>query len=82
MREDLALSGQRKSLGLERGAFVIRYSAAEDEAFPPKIEVLVPSGREDYINPILHPDCEKLCCGGQAMELWCRFLTKQSYSLR
>jgi hypothetical protein len=48
--------GQQKSVNLDRGIFIVRYSAAEDEAFPPKVTIGLGQGSEASVVPILHPD--------------------------
>jgi hypothetical protein len=51
-------SGLQKSVDLDRGIFIIRYSAAEDEAYPPKVTVASAPGSDAAILPIVHPDEE------------------------
>jgi hypothetical protein len=46
----------RKSIDLDRGVFIVRYSTAEDEAFPPKVTIASAPGSDAAILPILHPD--------------------------
>jgi hypothetical protein len=48
--------GQQKSVNLDRGTFIVRYSAAEDEAFPPKVTIGSGRGSDTTVIPILHPD--------------------------
>src|SRR3979409_2058214 len=56
MEDQPAHSGQGKTVDLDRGIFIVRYSTAEDEAFPPKVKISAAPGNNDCINPILHPD--------------------------
>src|SRR5262249_3444510 len=56
MEDNPAHSGQQKTVDLDRGIFIVRYSAAEDEAFPPKVKVAPAPGSDDSIIPVLHPD--------------------------
>jgi hypothetical protein len=56
MEEQTNDLGLQKSVGLERGIFIVRYSAAEDEAFPPKVTVGSGPGSEATVVPILHPE--------------------------
>src|SRR5262245_2155853 len=56
MEDHSAQSGQRKTVDLDRGIFIVRYATAEDEAFPPKVKVAAAPGSDDTISPILHPD--------------------------
>jgi hypothetical protein len=48
--------GQQKSVNLDQGIFIVRYSAAEDEAFPPKVTIGSGRGSDASVVPILHPD--------------------------
>jgi hypothetical protein len=56
MEEQASDLGLQKSVSLERGIFVVRYSAAEDEAFPPKVTIGSGPGSAASVVPILHPD--------------------------
>jgi hypothetical protein len=56
MEDNPALLGQKKTVDLDRGVFIVRYSGAEDEAFPPKVKIAVAPGSDESLNPILHPD--------------------------
>jgi hypothetical protein len=56
MEEQTGDLGLQKSVSLERGIFIVRYSAAEDEAFPPKVTVGSGPGSEATVVPILHPE--------------------------
>jgi hypothetical protein len=56
MEDHSAQSGQRKTVDLDRGIFIVRYATAEDEAFPPKVKVTAAPGSDDAISAILHPD--------------------------
>jgi hypothetical protein len=47
---------QRKIANIDRGLFLVRYAAAEDEARPPKVKVSVDPSRDNDILLILHPD--------------------------
>jgi len=47
---------QRKIANINRGLFLIRYAAAEDEARPPKVKVSVDAKHENDILLVLHPD--------------------------
>jgi hypothetical protein len=47
---------QRKVANIDRGLFLIRYAAAEDEARPPKVTVSVDPKHENDILLVLHPD--------------------------
>jgi len=47
---------QRRVAYIDRGLFLIRYAAAEDEAWPPKVTVSVDSKHENDILLVLHPD--------------------------
>ena len=48
--------GQKKTVDLDRGIFIVRYSSAEDEAFPPKVKISVAPGSDANISAIRHPD--------------------------
>jgi hypothetical protein len=56
MEEQTSDLGLQKSVSIERGIFVVRYSAAEDEAFPPKVTIGSGPGSDATVVPILHPD--------------------------
>ena len=56
MEEQPSDLGLQKSVSLERGIFIVRYSAAEDEAFPPKVTIGSGPGSEGSVVPVLHPD--------------------------
>ena len=47
---------QRKIATIDRGLFLVRYAAAEDEARPPKVKVSVDPSRDNDILLVLHPD--------------------------
>jgi hypothetical protein len=47
---------QRKIANVDRGLFLVRYAAAEDEVGPPKVRVSVDPSRDNDILLILHPD--------------------------
>ena len=56
MEEQTSDLGLQKSVTLERGTFIVRYSSAEDEAFPPKVRISSGPGSEASVLPMLHPD--------------------------
>ncbi|MBV9632902.1 MAG: hypothetical protein JO230_32745 [Xanthobacteraceae bacterium] len=56
MEEQTTDLGLQKSVNLERGIFIVRYSAAEDEAFPPKVTIGSGPGSEANVLPVLHPE--------------------------
>jgi hypothetical protein len=56
MEEQPSDLGLQKSVNLDRGIFIVRYSAAEDEAFPPKVTIGAGPGSEASLASILHPD--------------------------
>jgi len=56
MEDHATRSGQKKTVDLDRGIFIVRYSSAEDEAFPPKVQIFTAPGSDDAISAILHPD--------------------------
>jgi hypothetical protein len=47
---------QRKIANIDRGLFLIRYAAAEDDERPPKVRVAVDPSEEKDILLVLHPD--------------------------
>jgi hypothetical protein len=47
---------QRKIATIDRGLFLVRYAAAEDEVRPPKVKVSVDPSRDNDILLVLHPD--------------------------
>jgi hypothetical protein len=49
---------QRKIATIDRGLFLVRYTAAEDELRPPKVKVVVGPKQESDVLLILHPDHE------------------------
>jgi hypothetical protein len=49
---------QRKIATIDRGLFLVRYTAAEDELRPPKVKVVVGPQQESDVLLILHPDHE------------------------
>jgi len=46
---------QRKTVEVDKGLFLIRYSTAEDEARPPKVKVSVDPQYDDRVELLLHP---------------------------
>jgi len=49
---------QRKMIEVNKGLFLIRYTSAEDEARPPKVEIFLDPASLEDIELILHPDHE------------------------
>jgi hypothetical protein len=47
---------KRKMIEVNKGLFLVRYAAAEDEAQPPKVEVFVDPTSQQDIDLVLHPD--------------------------
>lgn len=50
---------QRKMIEVNKGLFLIRYTSAEDEARPPKVEIFHDPTSVEDIELILHPDHEE-----------------------
>jgi len=59
MEERSTELGRQKSVDLERGIFIVRYSAAEDEAAPPKIRIVPAPGSNAGVLPVRHPDAQE-----------------------
>lgn len=49
---------QIKFVKFNRGLYILRYVAAEDNVYPPKIEVLV-DGKNNSVELLLHPDSQE-----------------------
>jgi hypothetical protein len=49
-------SGQRRVVEIERGLFLVRYVAAEDEASPPSVKVSSEPAADRNVSLMLHPD--------------------------
>src|SRR3974390_274086 len=47
---------QQQTVAINRGLFLVRYDAAEDEASPPRVRVLPDPGASKDIHILLHPD--------------------------
>jgi hypothetical protein len=52
----MARGEQRKIATIDRGLFLVRCAAAEDEVRPPKVKVSVDPSRDNDILLVLHPD--------------------------
>src|SRR3984957_18706521 len=50
---------QRKMIEGNKGLFLIRYTSAEDEARPPKVEVFLDPASLEDTEPTLHPHHEE-----------------------
>jgi len=47
---------QQQTVAINRGLFLVRYAAAEDESRPPKIEVSPDTDSNNDLTFLLHPD--------------------------
>lgn len=52
-------TSQRKSVSVDRGIFLVRYAAADDEAMPPKVSVSPDQASSQNVSLVLHPDHEE-----------------------
>jgi hypothetical protein len=52
----MARAEQRKIANIDRGLFLVRYAAADDDGRPPKVRVSVDPSRDNDILLVLHPD--------------------------
>lgn len=52
-------TGQRRTVDVGRGLFVVRYVAAEDRDDPPIVRVAIEAGFEPHVRLVLHPDHEE-----------------------
>ena len=57
--EGSGFRAQKKIINVDRGIFIIRYAAAEDESCPPKIRVSPPLEGDKNVIAILHPDAQE-----------------------
>ncbi len=53
---DIERGGQRQTVAIKRGLFLVRYATAEDEARPPKVRVSPDPASNKDIRFLLHPD--------------------------
>ena len=49
---------QQKTLGMERGLFLIKYESSENPDYPPSVAIAVEPGSESAVELILPPDAE------------------------
>jgi len=49
---------QQQTVAINRGLFLVRYAAAEDEAQPPKVMVTADRASKKDVSFLLHPDCK------------------------
>ena len=59
-------TGQRRTIDVDRGLFLVRYIAADDTAQPPQVKVAPEPTSVQHLEVILHPDQEEpvLSCPG------------------
>ena len=50
---------QQQTVAINRGLFVVRYTAAEDQTRPPKVMVSADPASKKDISVLLHPDCKE-----------------------
>jgi hypothetical protein len=67
--------GQRKTIDVDRGVFLIRYVAAADESRPPKVTVSPDSPTNKNLSFVLHPDHDEAILWGPNACLVVRALT-------
>jgi len=58
-RKEIERSQQQQTVAIDRGLFVIRYAAADDEQRPPTIRILPSPAARKNIQLILHPDFDE-----------------------
>ena len=52
----MAREKQKQTVAINRGLFLVRYAAAEDQARPPKVMIAPDASSTDDISFLLHPD--------------------------
>jgi len=58
MGQEADLGGERKSVELERGLFLVQYAGAQDQADPPKVVVSAAPEASRHIEVLTHPDAD------------------------